>query len=344
MAQEIASARSRRDFLKLSSSLLLGTTLRPFSAFSSDHKPLKLIERTAFTMGSIVTVKAYCSDEELCNKAIDEAFHEMKIIDKLMSVFDVKSQLSLVNSYSAEKEVPVDSRIIEILQHAKQFSLLTNGAFDVTIEPLMELYGFRDDRSLHRFPSDKQIAETLDAVGMNNVTINEQLSTINFEQPKTKLDFGGIAVGYAIDRTVSILKSYGVESAIINHSGDIFAIGTPPNEDSWEVGITDPLQTENIITTVHIKDQALSTSGNYQNFVKAEGKTIGHILDPSNGRTPANILSGTVIAPTAIVADALSTGFFVLGIEQSKPIIRQSKNIRCIAVLQDGAGKNIVEI
>ena len=344
MAQEITSARSRRDFLKLSSSLLIGTTLRPFSALSSTPRPLNLIERTAFTMGSIVTIKAYCSDEELCNKAIDEAFREMKTIDKLMSVFDVESQLSLVNREASNREIEVDARIIEVIEKARMYSSLTCSAFDITIEPLMKLYGFRDDKSVLHFPTDWQIAETLDAVEISNVIINSQLSTINFEQSKTKLDFGGIAVGYAIDRAVSILKRHGIESAIINHSGDIFALGSPPDENGWEVGITDPLQTENIITTVRIKNQALSTSGNYQNFVKAEGKTIGHILDPSNGRTATDMLSSTVIAPTAIEADALSTGFFVLGIEQSRPIIRQSKNIRCIAVLRDGAGKNIVEI
>ena len=337
------ASRTRRNFLKLSSSLLLGTTLAPLGAFSKTRQPLKFIERAAFTMGSIVTIKAYCADEKLCNNAIDEAFHEMKTIDKLMSVFDDKSQLSFVNTRSADKEIEVNPRIIEVLQHAQYYSDLTNGAFDVTIEPLMELYGFRDDRSSHHFPSDAQIAETLDAVGMCNITINQKLSTVNLEHSNTKLDFGGIAVGYAIDRAVSVLKVQGIENAIINHSGDMFAIGTPPDEDAWEVGITDPMHTDSIITTVYIKDQALSTSGNYENFIHADNGTIGHILDPSTARTASNILSGTVIAPTAIEADALSTGFFVLGIEKSNPIIRESRDVQFIAIVRNGNNETIVK-
>jgi thiamine biosynthesis lipoprotein len=342
--KKMKSAHSRRRFLQLSSGLLLGITFRPFDGFSRQVHPLKYIERAAFTMGSIVTIKAYCTDEKLCDQAIDEAFHEMKTVDKLMSVFDSESQLSLVNRHSAGKEVPVDSRIIEVLEHANHFSKLTNGAFDVTIEPLMELYGFRDDKDANSFPTDKQIAEVLNSVGMNNVTINKKHSTVGLEQSTTKLDFGGIAVGYAIDRAAAILRSYGIESAIINHSGDIYALGSPPEETGWEVGITDPLHIDNIITTVRIKDQALSTSGNYENFIQADNNTIGHILNPHNGRTASSILSGTVIAPTAIEADALSTGFFVLGIEQSKHVLEQHRNARLIAIVREDNDEKIVRI
>ena len=336
-------ARSRRRFLQLSSGLLLGAALRPITGFARQASSAKYIERAAFTMGSIVTIKAYCADERLGNAAIDEAFREMKTVDRLMSVFDNESQLSLVNRHAGEREVRVDSRIIEVVERADHFSKLTDGAFDVTVEPLMELYGFRDDGA-HPFPTDTQIANVLDSVGMHNVTINKNHSALSLARSATKLDFGGIAVGYAIDRAAAILKSNGIASAIINHSGDIYAIGSPPEEEGWEVGITDPLQTDDIITTVRIKDQALSTSGNYENFIQADNRTIGHILDPHNGRTAVNILSGTVIAPTAIEADALSTGFFVLGIEKSKQVLEQHGNARFVAVLQNGNDEEVVRI
>ncbi len=337
---------SRRRFLKLTA---LGSVLSPFYSIAKPifAPPLKYIERAAFTMGSIATIKAYCEDERLCNFAIDEVFREIKAIDKLMSVFDKKSQLSLVNCHSYEKEVGVDPRIIEVIEHAKHFYKLTNGAFDITVEPLMELYGFRDDKQPHHFPTDRQIAELLDSIGMNNVTVNRQPPTIMLQHSKTRLDFGGIAVGYAIDRAVDILKSQGIESAIINHSGDIFAIGAPPDEDSWEVSIVDPMSAaggENIITSVRIKNQALSTSGNYENFIEADGKTIGHILNPKTGFTAAELLSTTAIADTSIEADALSTGLFVLGIEPSKAIVQHSKNVKLIAISKDGGHENIVTL
>jgi thiamine biosynthesis lipoprotein len=295
-------------------------------------------------MGSIVTIKAFCEDVRLCNMAVDEAFLEMKTIDRLMSVFDKNSQLSLVNSHSKEKEVGVDSRLVEVLEHAKRFSHLTVGAFDVTVEPLMRLYGFRDDAALHHFPTDKEIASTIDGIGSKNIFVDAKNSTVALTHPKTKIDFGGIAVGYALDRATEILRSHGITSALINHSGDIYAIGTPPDEEAWSIEITDPIQTDRTITTVQIRDQALSTSGNYENFRKADGKTIGHLLNPSTGKTAASILSGTIIAPTAMEADALSTGFFVLGLNQTKIIVQQCEEVKFVAVVNNGNDENVITL
>ncbi|MBI1803959.1 MAG: FAD:protein FMN transferase [Ignavibacteriae bacterium] len=335
---------SRRKFLQLSSTLLLATVLKPFSIFGRALPPLPLIERAAYTMGSIVTIKAYHTDERLCNLAIDEAFHEMKMIDSLMSVFNAHSQLSLVNREGRRKEIRVDSRILDVIEASRRFTTLTYGAFDPTIEPLMELYGFRDDKNVHRFPSDRMIADVLDSVGMEKVRIDRTQSTASLHNPQTELDFGGIAVGYALDQAIKILKSHGIESAIINHSGDIFAVGTPPDDDAWEIGITDPQRTDDIITTTRIKDQALSTSGNYENFIAADGKTIGHLLNPFTGQTATTMLSGTVVASTAIEADALSTGFFVLGLEKSRAIIRQSNSLQFVAVVQKNAEEQIINL
>ncbi|MBI5216694.1 MAG: FAD:protein FMN transferase [Ignavibacteriae bacterium] len=350
---ELIHSFTRRKFLRLSSLLTVGASLIPLKIFSKEILQLKEINRAAFTMGSIVTFTAYHEDERLCNNAIDEAIKEMKTIDKLMSVYDVNSHLSLVNCHSIKQEIAVDFRIIEVLEHARKFHQLTGGAFDVTIEPLMELYGFRDDKSLHHFPTDKQIAQVLDGVGFHNVsfssnfertttnpktqnskhlisnrkpeTENSKLGVVNLLHENTRLDFGGIAVGYALDRAVNILKRHGIESALINHSGDIFSLGTPPYEDAWEVGIVDPQNTEEIMTTVKIKNQALSTSGNYQNFIELNGKRIGHLLDPRTGRSASSILSGTVIANTAIEADAFSTGMFVMGKKEATQFLSQQK-------------------
>lgn len=330
---------SRRGFLKSSSTFALGAVVSPFLSFADRRSSLQFVERAAFTMGSIVTIKAYCHDSTRCHQAIDEAFREMKAVDKLMSVFDASSQLSEINRRAGREEMPVDDRILQVLRSAQEYHVLTHGAFDLTIEPLMELYGFRDEKSVHHFPSDKEISNILDGVGMKHVRLDPQNSTLSFGHPSTRLDFGGIAVGSAIDRAANILRSHGLESALINHSGDLCAIGAPPDTDGWDVGITDPHHTEGFITTVRINNQALSTSGNYRNFIQTDNRTIGHILNPTTGRTASTILSGTVIAPTAIEADALSTGLFVLGIEQSKSVIRQLNNVQYLAVVQEGEGE-----
>ncbi|TAK66316.1 MAG: FAD:protein FMN transferase [Bacteroidetes bacterium] len=341
---ELIHPLSRRSFLKVTGSLALGSALLPFSSVAKEILPLKEINRAAFTMGSIVTFTCYHEDELLCNLAIDEAIVEMKTIDRLMSVHNPDSHLSLVNRHSFEKEVTVDMRIVEVITRAKQFHDLTAGAFDVTIEPLMKLYGFRDDVSVHRFPTDKEVAQTLEGVGMNNVTKNKELRTISLAHKTTQLDLGGIAVGYAIDRAIAILKSNGIESALINHSGDIYALGAPPEEDFWEIGIVDPMLPEEIITTTRINNQALSTSGNYENFVEADGKRIGHLLNPATGKPSSTILSGTTIAPSAIEADALSTGLFVMGIEKAKNVMPQLNHVQFIGVVENGEGQEIVRM
>ncbi len=342
---------TRREFLRLTSLLTVGASLIPQKIFANEILPLKEIKRTAFTMGSIVTFTVYHEDEHLSNIAIDETIKEMKTIDKLMSVFNSNSQLSLVNRHSYQQEISVDFRIIEVLEHAKKFHLVTQGAFDVTIEPLMKLFGFRDDKLLCHFPTDKQISDVLHCVGQHNVEISNQQfyppqagKAISINNPLTKLDFGGIAVGYAIDRAVNILRNYGIESALINHSGDIYALGTPPEEDAWEVGIVDPQNTEEIITTVKIKNQALSTSGNYQNFVELDGKRIGHLIDPRIGKIASSILSGTTVASTAIETDALSTGLFVLGAEEIKSVIPKMQNVQFIVIQKTPNGEVITQL
>jgi thiamine biosynthesis lipoprotein len=333
------SELSRRRFLALAGGAATAGILSPF--FTLANRRIDEIRRTAFTMGSIVTVTAYCRDEAACDHAIDSAFREMKTIDALMSVFDRKSEISRANHEAGKASIGVDPRVVEIVEYARRYSAITNGAFDITVEPLMELYGFRDDASQHRFPTDAEIALTLDALGMKNVSIDPRGSQLGLTHPGTELDLGGIAVGYALDRAARILRSNGVESSLINHSGDILAIGSPPEDDHWEVGITDPVDTEKIATTVRICDEALSTSGNYRNFVKAEGRTIGHILDPASGRSADSLLSATVIAPSAVEADALSTGLFVLGIANARPIVERHPALSLVAISRSESGKAI---
>lgn len=322
---------SRRGFLRCAGFLALGLSSVPL--FPPSNRLSIPLKRSRLSMGSVAEITVYGTSRRHCVEATDAAFAEFDRVEKLMSVFDVKSQLSLVNRHSWEEEVAVERSIIEVLEHAAKFHRLTDGAFDVTIEPLMRLYGFRGGG---RFPSDKEIGEVLDAVGMERVAFDSNRSTVAFHHRRTQIDFGGIAVGYAIDRAVQILRSYDIHSALINHSGDVFALGAPPDDDTWEIGITDPLHTDNVITTVRIKDQALSTSGNYRNVVKVDEYVVGHILDPRTGRSASNILSGTVIASSALEADALSTGFFVMPSGKASNILKQCSNVQFVAVVRDG--------
>lgn len=325
---------NRRDFLKLSGILIAGKLILPSKIFSTIKQTSKVL-RSTFTMGSIVTVEAHCDDKVLCNLAINEAFDEMKTIDKLMSVFDDSSQVSLINNFAKKEAVKVDSRIIELIKYAQDISQRTDGNFDITVEPLMQLYGFRSDDEITEMPSDKKLHEVLSAVGMENIVINENESSVFLNNSKTKIDFGGVAVGYAMDRAVSILKSYGIESALINHSGDIYAIGSHPDETAWKIGIVDPTKQSEIVTTINLKDEALATSGNYSNFVKIETRRVGHILNPKKGELDDKFLNISLIAPKAAEADALTTGLFVFDIDKANFFFAINEHLKYFAILSN---------
>lgn len=324
---------SRRTFLRLSSAFALGSALRPLSAFAS----AMLVERAAFVMGSVVTIKAYADDARLCNGSIDRAFGAMREIDAAMSVYAASSEVSALNRHAYKRPVACSAGLAEVLQAAARYSSLTEGAFDITLQPLSELYGFRDGPGTDRFPSDSEIAAVMEGSGMRNVAVDRSCGSVAFGHRRTRIDLGGIAVGHALDRAAAILRSDGIGAALINHSGDIVAIGTPPDEpEGWEIGITDPRRPDAVATTVRIRDEALATSGNYRSVRRIEDRTIGHILDPASGRSASALLSSSVIAPTALAADALSTGTFVLGAVRSELIIREP-NTRMIAVAHGGA-------
>ncbi|MFQ5798456.1 MAG: FAD:protein FMN transferase, partial [Bacteroidota bacterium] len=222
---------SRREFLNQSASLAFGVVLvSPFSPFllttsrlCRDRRELAekstlprtstLVQRATFTMGTIVQVSAFGENRAHCNHAIERMFAEFYRIDRLMSVFKADSQISHINRQAGTSGVRVDQRLVEILELANRLSSLTDGAFDVTIEPLMELWGFRSDNppqtGLRTRPSDREIAETLQAVGHRNVIIDRSSSTVGLAHPRSRMDLGGIAVGYSLDRAAEILRAEG---------------------------------------------------------------------------------------------------------------------------------------
>ena len=235
-----AGPHSRRRFLKLSSAIALGAALRPSSLFADTASVL--VERAAFTMGSIVTIKVYAENVPLAESAIREAFEIMKAVDAGMSVYAPSSGLCGLNRHGHGRAVACSADLIGLLAACADYNRSTHGAFDVTIEPLMELYGFRSDGGAGRYPSDRQIAGCLDGVGMKNVLIDRSARTVSLAHPGTRIDLGGIAVGFALDRAAALLRSRGIMCALINHSGDLIAIGAPPGDRGWEIGITDPVR------------------------------------------------------------------------------------------------------
>lgn len=289
---------SRRKFCKLAA-------LAPLAISSISWNSRRLTRRATLTMGSILDVRIFSNDTALAHRAIQSVFDEFRRVDELLSVYRPESWISLINANAGRTDVRIPEAIGSILQTAQNYCGGTRGRFNVLVEPLMRVYGFREEAANI---SDKKIADAIDAANPKHLSITKDSAGLT--HANAAIDLGGIGVGYAIDRSVERLRAYGITNALINHAGDIFALGEGPEGNGWPISIQDPLDPRGTVMTLELKDTALSTSGNYEKFVTLDGRTVGHILDPQNGKNPTRYLSLSVVADTATEADALATGYF----------------------------------
>lgn len=269
-------------------------------------------EHTIVAMGTTARVGVYAASEELANHAISAAFDELKRIESLLTIFDRSSEISRINAAAGQNAIAVSNDTTAILTAAQRYSEQTTEAFDITVEPLMRLWGFRNDSNeLVRLPSHEEIETTRKVIGIDQLAIDGNSATLR--SAGAKLDLGGIAVGFALDRMVATLKSNNIEDAFIDISGDMFAVGAPEGKRAWDVAIPDPGDTTKIIYKTQITNEALATSGNYMSFVTYQAQKFGHIMDPREGRSAHRVLSATAVAKSGMDADALSTASFVTG-------------------------------
>ena len=272
----------------------------------SQEKPYK---KSTYVMGTRASVSIYGMDQKQAEEAAGKALHELHRLEQMMSTWNPESEVSGLNSAPGGKKVKLSEELIELIDIAKQFSSLTSGAFDVTARPLSRLWGFQEGSE--SIPSAEAISEALGRVGHQKIITDSTGVTL---PPGTEIDLAGIAKGYGVDRCAEILRGEGVSSALIDLGGNMYAIGSPPGKRGWIVGIRNPLKTDSITGYLILRNEAVATSGNYENFVEIEGKVFGHIIDPRTGRPVSGTVRGvTVIAPTAAAADALSTSLFILG-------------------------------
>ncbi|MCK4537627.1 MAG: FAD:protein FMN transferase [Candidatus Krumholzibacteria bacterium] len=295
------------------------------------------VTRETFVMGSKCIISIYGMEEDAAAAIAGEAFHELARIDGLMSNWRGDSELSLLNDGPKDTPVEVSKELFEIIERSIHYSGLTGGAFDVTARPLVRLWGFQrkdGELLLEKIPSAEAISRTLLHTGSDKVILNRASLAITLPAGM-QIDLAGIGKGYGVDRCVDILRGGGVKSALVNLSGNMYAIGTPPGREGWSIGIREPHGENGIVGKVTIADEAIATSGNYENFVILGGRKYGHIIDPRTGMTVDHLLSVTVVARSAIESDALSTGLFVLGPEASRELSETFPGVRAAFALID---------
>jgi thiamine biosynthesis lipoprotein len=283
-------------------------------------------------MGTRITVELWAEDAANGDRAIDAVLDEMRHIDESMSTYKPTSEVSQVNAKAADGPMHISKELFDLLTTAKEYSVITDGAFDITYASVGYLYDFRQ----HVRPDDAQIAKALPAVNYQHVILDPKNQTVQFSQKGVRIDLGGIAKGYSVDRGIDVLKSRGYTRAYVGAGGDSRIIGDRFGKP-WVVGIRDPAKGEgNVIARIPLVDAAISTSGDYERFFEEKGVRYHHIIDPHTGHSASKVRSATVIGPYATRTDGLSKTAFVLGPEKAMEIYNRLDDIDAIIVKLDG--------
>lgn len=285
----------------------------------------------AAIMGTEVTVELWHTDNARGSELASAVMDEMHRIDNLMSSYQADSELSAVNDGASKGPVIVSTELISLIERALEYSDLTSGAFDITYASAGQYYDYRNNKK----PDDAQLKDALLAVDYHHVKPDKSASTIQFMHPGVRIDLGGIAKGYAVDRCIKLLQQAGVTRALITAGGDTRVIGKRRGRP-WHIGIRNPRDEDNIVSMIPLEDSAISTSGDYELFFEEDGVRYHHILNPKTGRSTHEIISSSIIAEFAIDTDALSTSVFILGVEKGMQLIDSIPNTEAIIIDNKG--------
>ena len=318
---------------------ILTSVILLFAVVSSAQQPFK---RTLKLMGSRFEITVVDLDSIAANADIDLAVAEIDRIEKLISSWDENSQTSKINRNAGVAPVKVDAELFNLIERAIEISKLTDGAFDISYASMDKVWKF--DGSMTEMPTQSVIDSSVAKVGYQNIILDKSNSTVFLKKKGMKIGFGAIGKGYSADKAKELLISKGVTSGIINASGDMNTWGKQPNGSEWKVAITNPMDKNKVFALLPITNGAVVTSGNYEKYVVFNGVRYSHIIDPRTGYPATGIISVTVFAPQAELADALATSVFVMGKEAGLDRINQLPKIECIIIDENGnitTSKNI---
>ena len=302
--------------------LLIAFTLLQTGFGFAQPKPLLLFHGVHPAMGSEFTIDLYAPDQETAQQWMQISFDEIDRIEALLSNYRPTSELSRISREAGNHPVTTDPETFAFVRTSIDWSRRSNGAFDITVGPLMRAWGFFFNHG--RIPSQAELDALRKQIGWQNVKLDPATRTVSFtNHANMELDPGGIGKGYAVDRIVALLRQQRVTAALISAgTSTIYAIGKPPGTPGWLIHIPDPAHDGKILTTVALADTSLSTSGCTEKFFIKNGHRYCHILDPTAMSPVENMLQTTIIAPSATDSDALSTATFVMGPEASARLLR----------------------
>jgi thiamine biosynthesis lipoprotein len=298
------------------------------------------LARFAFTephMGTRFKIIVYAQDEAAAKSAVKAAFQRIADLDAIMSDYRSNSELMRLCQKAGSDQVPVSDDLFRVLERSQEVAQLSDGAFDVTVGPIVRLW--RQARRSHEMPDPKELDRARELVGYQNVRLDAKNRTVQLLKPGMRLDLGGIGKGYAADAALKTLKEHGVSQALVAAGGDIAVSGPPPGTDGWTIGIApllDPDAKPNRYLILH--DAAVSTSGDSEQYLEINGKRYSHIVDPRTGIGLVDRMSVTVVAPHGLIADPMTKVVSVLGPERGLAIIDATDGVAALIVRKTDGG------
>jgi len=285
------------------------------------------VVRDAEIMGTTIHAEVWHQDKHIAQQVADLVIQTMHEVNQSMSPYIETSELSLINKNAASEVLPVTDELYAVIDRALYYSQATNGAFDITFASVGYLYDYRNAVR----PTESDIQQQLQGVNYKHIVLDANNKTIHFKQPQVRIDLGGIAKGYAVDLAISRAQAYGVERIFVSAGGDTRIHGDRQGRP-WVIGIRHPLNREKVIAKIPLVNEALSTSGDYERYFDEDGVRYHHIIDPKTGDSARKVHSVTILGPTAMDTDALSTSVFVLGAREGLALLESLEGIEGIIV------------
>ena len=281
-------------------------------------------------MGTEVSVHLWSDDPEAGRRALEEVFQEASRIDSLMSTYKDESEISKINREAAEGKVVAGDELFGLIQRSLDISVLTHGAFDITYDSVGQHYDFRSRKR----PDAGTVEAEREHIDYRLIKLEQATGTVHFLERGVRINLGGIAKGYVVERGIDILRHRGIPNAIVTAGGVSRLLGDRRGRP-WMVGIRDPRNDGEVAISVPLVDEAISTSGDYERYFDEEGIRYHHIIQPSTGQPAGGVHSATVFGPDAVMTDALSTSVFVMGVERGLTLIGSLPDYESI-VIDDG--------
>ena len=307
---------------KLATSLLLLQPIPATADWVGDARPM---------MGTEVSVYLWSEDPEAGQLALENVFAEAARIDHLMSTYRDDSEISEINRGAAKSAVKAGEELFQLIQRSLRISELSDGAFDITYDSVGQHYDFRSRQR----PDEKIVASELENIDYRYVELQQSTTSVRFLKDGVRINLGGIAKGYVVERGVEILRQHGVQNGIVTAGGDSRLLGDRRGRP-WIVAVRDPRNDGQVTVSVPLQDEAISTSGDYERYFDEGGVRYHHIIQPSTGQPATGVHSATVIGPDAVITDALSTSVFVLGVDKGLRLIGTLPDYESIVIDANG--------